>query len=291
MTIKDRSKSLLHFVLQVGRHYLRDRCFEASGNLAFTTVLSIIPITIIVVSILSKFNGISQATDKFQNFLFENLVPSVAEDVINYFPQLISSTDKITAWSLIFLLVTAVLLLRSIDDAINTIWQLDEKANKSIRLHYYILVIVIAPVLLGLSFSLTSIVNFSVYIKTIPVMHDAERYLLGVVPLLLSTVAFTLLYKFSPRKYVSIKNAGIGGFIAALLFYMAKYLFTIYISSFPNYQIIYGALSFFPIFLIWIYISWSIILLGAEISHSLWEGENKKIKTMEEAKGKKLVEL
>lgn len=268
--IKDLAKHPFLFLLRVCRHYLQDRCFEASGNLAFATVLSIIPVTIIMVSILSNFNDISVASDKVEEFLLENLVPSAAENVINFLPELKDTTKRITTWSLLFLLATAVLLLRSIDDAINTIWKHDPAFKKSFRLHYYVLVIILSPVLLGLSLSLTSIFNYLPKIDVDFALPFTGYYLLALIPVALNTVAFTLLYKFSPQKYVAIKYARIGGFVAAILFEIAKHTFSLYIASFPNYQIIYGALSFIPIFLLWIYISWAIILFGAEISHSVW---------------------
>ena len=98
---------------------------------------------------------------------------------------------------------------------------------------------------------------------------NIEYYLLGITPIVLNAIAFTLLYKFSPQVYVSIKHARIGGIVAAIMFEGAKQVFSIYIFSFPNYQLIYGALSFIPIFLLWVFISWAIILLGAELTYAV----------------------
>lgn len=275
MNFKIQVTKLFGFIRRVLQQYYQDGCLDAAGNLAFTTVLSIVPVAIIVVSVLSGFEKISDASARVQSFLLGKLLPGTADSVRNYLPGITATAENIKLVSLFFLFVTAVFLLRSIDESINAIWKLDPTVKKKIRIHYYLLVIVLSPVLLGLSLSISSFLISMPYIDAGLSLFDFEYYLLGIIPVILNAVVFTLLYKFSPRVWVSFKHAATGGIIAAVLFELAKHVFSLYVVGFPNYQIIYGALSFIPIFLLWIYISWTIILLGAEISFSLWHVDRK----------------
>lgn len=275
MKLKLHVVRLYNFTHLVWTQYHKDRCLEASGNLAFTTVLSVVPVAIVMASVLSHFQHISAASLRMQNFLLEKLVPTTAESVRNNLPEITSTAEHITLVSLLFLLVTAILLLRSIDETINKIWKLHPDTNKTIRIHYYLLVIVLSPLLLGLSLSITSFLRSLPYIDTGLSMFNLEYYILGIIPVVLNAVVFTVLYKFSPRARVRLKHARTAAIVAAVMFELAKYLFSLYIVGFPNYQIIYGALSFIPIFLLWIYISWAIILFGAEICHALSLGLGK----------------
>lgn len=251
------------------KQYAQDDCLESASSLAFTTLLSIIPVAIVMVSVVSSFHDLSEISQRGQDFLLDNLIPDVASHVREYVVNIRSTNGKLTSISLLFLLFTAILLVRSIDETINKIWKIVWEKRKAIRFIYYLLVVILSPILLGLSLTITSLMVSLPYISEGVTFFHAEIYILGLLPVLLTAVVFSIIYKFSPRTYVSIKNARIGGIVAALLFELAKYLFSWYIIYFPSYQIIYGAVSFFPIFLMWIYISWAIVLFGAEITYAL----------------------
>lgn len=262
--------SMRQFLLSLWERYHEDHCLQAAGNLAFTTVLSIIPMAIVMSAVLLDFKHIRDASVKAQEFLLDKLVPSTADSIRDLMPGITSTAESITFVSLLFLLATSILLLRSIDETINTIWKLDTSKKKSFRIHYYLLVIILAPVLLGLSLSITSYLSSLPFINMGANADKIEYYLLSLSPVILNAVTFSLLYKYSPRVEVAGIHALIGGVVAAILFEIANMLFSLYIVNFPNYQIIYGALSFIPIFLIWIFISWAIVLFGAEICYQLW---------------------
>lgn len=262
-------KSSADFTWFTLKRYGQDDCLESASSLAFTTILSIIPVAIVMVSVVSNFHDLSDISQRGQNFLLDNLIPDAASHVREYVINIGSTTGKITSISLLFLLFTAILLVRSIDETINKIWKIEWEKRKAIRFLYYLLVVILSPILLGLSLTITSLIVSLPYIKEGVTFFNAKIFILGLLPVLLTAVVFTIIYKFSPRTYVSIKHARIGGFVAALLFELAKYIFSWYVIYFPSYQIIYGAVSFIPIFLMWIYISWAIILFGAEITYVL----------------------
>jgi len=258
------------FLLSVWERYHQNHCLQAAGNLAFTTVLSITPVAIVMSSILLDFKHISDAFMLAQEYLLDKLIPSTAESVRELIPGITDTAENITFLSLLLLFATSILLLRSIDETINTIWRVDGAVNKFFRFHYYLLVIVLAPVLLGLSLSITSYLSSLPFINNQLHVNLYEHFLLMISPLCLNVITFSLLYKYSPRVRVTTRVALIGGVAAAVLFEAAKWLFSFYIVSFSNYQLIYGVLSFIPIFLLWIYISWAIVLFGAEISYKIW---------------------
>ena len=258
---------LFHFIRSVIKAFINDHCFEFAGSLAFSTVLSIIPLAIVVVWILSGFEEITRLSLQAQDYVLENLVPEAAAGVREYILTLSQRSTKIPHYGFGFLIFTSMLLLYAVDSSINHIWKADAVHRKSLRAMMYFLILVFLPILLGLSLMITSLIASLPYVNVGLSFLKIEYLMLGVSPLLLSTLMLTLLFKYSPRVHVQWKHALTGAIVAGMLFEFSKYVFSWYMIQFPNYEMVYGAISFLPIFLIWIYLSWCIILLGAEISY------------------------
>jgi membrane protein len=180
-----------------------------------------------------------------------------------------SKAARLTGVGFIFLILVALLLMGNIDKAFNAIWNVRYKRSPVATFLVYWAILSLGPILIVASVGVTS------YLVSIPLFPDDETVvqlrtrLLGVMPVLISALAFTLLYALVPNRGVLIRHALAGGVLAALLFEVAKRGFALYVTHFPTYEAIYGAMAVVPIFLIWLYLSWLVTLLGAEFTYCL----------------------
>ena len=181
-----------------------------------------------------------------------------------YMQQFADNAARLTAVGLVFLAVTALMLLVNIERVFNGIWRARRPRSIVQRMVIYWTTITVGPLLIGASLSLTSwLVTQS--ILSVSAVRGAQELLLKMVPVLLNGAAFALLYLMIPNRRVFIKDALVGGVTAAVGFEVMKRGFGVYVLLFPTYDLIYGTFATIPIFLLWIYLSWLIILFGAVV--------------------------
>jgi len=256
------------FVRQVVKRFEQDRCQRVAGALSFTAVLAIVPLTAVMLAVLSLAPGFSTWMTVIQDFIYSNFVPAAGEVVQKYLTQLASKAGRLTAVGLMFLMVTAIMLMATIEQAFNDIWRVTNTRKLVHRFLTYWALLTLGPILVAVSLTLTS------KLFTLPFLGRAEITLLRevldvVLPLVFEFGAVVLLYTVVPNVPVLWRNALAGGLFAAVLLEVAKYLFAAAMKYFTTYQVIYGAIAALPIFLVWIYISWVIILLGAIVTATL----------------------
>jgi membrane protein len=259
-------KSFIRFVVT---RFAQDRCVQIAASLTFTTLLSLVPLITIALTLFSAFPVFEDFSSQIKIYLLGNLMPETAGNVItHYTEQFAESAGRLGAVGVVFLAVTAMLMMLTIDQAFNTIWRVTRSRTMLKRLIVYWAVLTLAPVLVGASLSLTSwLVGLSMgYAKHIPIFGVG---VLKVLPVLFTTLAFAILFRLVPNRYVPLSHALIGGVVAAVLFETMNRVFGLYISHFPTYKLVYGAFASVPIFLIWVYLSWLTILLGAVVAASL----------------------
>lgn len=259
-------RALLNFI---AARFSHDRCTQTAASLTFTTLLSLVPLMTIALTMFSAFPVFEDFSVHIKTYLLENLVPDTAGVVITrYMQQFTESAARLTTVGIGFLGLTAMLMMLTIDHAFNTIWRVTRPRPLVNRLVVYWAVLTVAPLLVGASLSLTSwLIGLSMgYAKHIPVFGVEA---LKILPVLLTTLAFTLIFRLVPNRYVPRRHALIGAFVAAVLFETMNRVFGFYVSHFPTYKLVYGAFASVPIFLMWIYLSWLTILFGAEITASL----------------------
>lgn len=258
--------SLLRFVLA---RFKQDHCGQAAASLTFTTLLSLVPMVAIALTIFSAFPVFDDFSTQIKTYLLSNLMPDKAGAIIShYMEQFAESATRLTAVGIVFLAVTAMSMMLTIDREFNVIWRVSRPRPLLKRLVVYWAVLTLAPLLIGASLSLTSwLVGLSMgYAKHIPLFGVG---VLKILPTLFTTLAFTLLFRLVPNRYVPLVHALIGAAVAAVLFEAMNRGFGSYVSHFPTYKLVYGAFASVPIFLMWIYLSWLIILFGAVIAASL----------------------
>lgn len=253
----------------IATRFSHDRCTQTAASLTFTTLLSLVPLMTIALTMFSAFPVFEDFSVHIKTYLLNNLMPDTAGVVITrYMQQFTESAARLTTVGIGFLALTAMLMMLTIDRAFNVIWRVSQPRPLVNRLVVYWAVLTLAPLLVGVSLSLTSwLVGVSMgYAKHIPVVGIEA---LKILPVLLTTLAFAMMFRLVPNRYVPRRHALIGAFAAAVLFEIMNRVFGFYISHFPTYKLVYGAFASVPIFLMWIYLSWMTILFGAEITASL----------------------
>ena len=270
---KIRVKPLLkiwQFTKRVWYRLLDDHVQMNAAALAFTTVLALVPAAAVTLSMLSIFPVFEEWSRELENFVYRNFVPAAGDVIQSQLEEFIGQTGRLTAFGLLFLLVSALLLLFTIEETLNKIWRVQDSRTIIQRILSYWAVLTLAPLLMGASLSLTSYLVSTAFGNGDTA--QLRTVFLAVLPFLFVVLAFVLLYMAVPNKRIKFKDALIGGVAAGLLFEITKRGFTWYISNFQSYEVIYGALSSIPIFLIWVYLSWLVVLIGAEVTATL--GEN-----------------
>jgi membrane protein len=261
-------RQLSGFLMLVAGRFARHEGPQNAAALSYTTLLSLVPLMTVSLAIFSAFPVADRVYEVIEEFVFKNFVPASSEVLQQYLSGFIAKASRLNGMGAVFLLIVALLMMSNIDRALNAIWEVREKRRFAIKFLIYWAVLSLGPVLIGVSVLVTS------YIVSLPILSEAAttgvgRTLLGLTPVAASAVAFTMMYLVVPNRRVRFMHALVGGVVAAVLFEMAKRGFGVYVTRFPTYETIYGALASVPIFLVWLYLSWIVVLLGAEITHCL----------------------
>jgi membrane protein len=257
-----KTPSLVNFAMLVWRRFTEERCMQIASSLTFTTLLAIVPIITVTLTLISAFPVFSELMLSVQQFLLQNMLPESAENLAHYAELFADNAGRLTAVGAAFLFVTAMIVLQTIDRALNQIWRVPRRRTLVQRTFIYWALLTVGPLLIGASLSLTYwLISQSLgLVKDVP---RASEALLKGVPVLLTGIAFALVYITIPNRRVLVRDALVGGFLAALAFEGMKQGFAAYITQFPTYKVVYGAFASVPIFLLWIYLSWIVVLFGA----------------------------
>lgn len=243
--------------------FFKAKYYIRCSALAFTSLLGFIPLVSVLVSLLSKLPITSSMLPKLQHFVFSNFIPTQGERIYPFIESFLSQAGKLPLTQFVFLVFISMFLLLSIERTLNHIWGLNKQRRVSISLLLTWGVLIIAPILMVLS------IIISTYIISLPILVRwgidifYHRYLTSMLPFLSSFLGFALLYFVMPCEKVKLIYALYGGLIATLLFEGAKHVFSLYVKLFPTYDAIYGAMAVIPIFMIWVYLVWCIVIYGA----------------------------
>ncbi len=236
---------------------------EFAAGLAYTTLLAIVPLMAVVLGVVSAFPVFDRLVVEIQEFVFRNFVPASGEVVKQYLTEFAAKARSLTAVGTGVLVVTSLLMIAAIHAALNRIWGVRRHRSFASKFIVYWSVLTLGPLLIGVSIAVTSLV-VSLPLFSTETLQGLRRQILLFLPWAAATLAFTLLYTAVPDARVRLRDGLIGGAVAAFLFELAKRGFALYVTLFPSYETVYGALAAVPVFLIWIYVSWVLILLGAE---------------------------
>ena len=269
-----KQQRLWQFGVFVVKRCLELRLFQVSSSLTFTTLLALVPFFTIALTVVSAFPMFEDITRQFQQFITNNLVPQASYKIINdYVFGFLDNASKLTTIGLIMLIVSAVLLINTIETTFNQIWGSSQPRPLLTRLLVYWALLTLGPLILGLTisqigwFMRQSVFAFQ-YPNTAWILHF-------VISTLVNTALLWLMYRVVPARYVPSKHALAGALWSAIILELAKRLFSYYFSHFGSYEVIYGAFAAIPLFLLWINVLWAILLSGAILTNALsyWQGD------------------
>lgn len=282
--IVDKIKIAYQYLVFVWQRSEQDNIKVPAGHLAYVTLLSIVPLLAVIFYMLSAFPVFSDLKKILEDLIYNNLIPTSGDTIQEHISGFIENTKKMSMMGIGSLIVIALLLISTIDQTINRIWRCTNKRSRVQAFTIYWTILSLGPVIIGVSLALSSYL-FTVFQED-GSLSFVQR-LLSFMPFILTWLTFAGIYTLVPHQRVSFRYALIGGFIATVLFSFGTDLFRLYIINFPSQEIIYGALAVIPILFVWIYYSWLIILIGAEVTATLEEflQQHKESKVAEEFLG------
>lgn len=242
---------------------------QVAGSLTFTTVLAVVPVMTIAFAIFTTFPLFNTFRDALEAYFVQSLMPrGVTNTILDNLSLFAAKANRLSAVGAVTLVLTAIMMFAIVDRSLNRIWRVKIPRSFTQSLIVYWAIMTLGPLLIGASLSLTTLVSpvASILAQQLPWMGTVAAI---SVSLMLMTMFFGLLYLIVPNRLVDWRDALIGGLVAAIAFEMTNRGFAFFITKFPSYRVIYGALAAVPIFLVWVYLFWLITLLGAVLAVAL----------------------
>lgn len=261
------------FAWFVIRRFSEERVPQAAASMTFTTLLALVPVLTVMVAVASIFPIFDRWSDSFVSFVNQTIVPQGADMVFDYIDAFRDQANRLTAIGSVMLVVTSLMLIRTIDNAFNRIWRVNTQRPWMMQFLVYWALLTFGPLSLGVGISfMVGSVQDSVLSSGAQQWTDALK---TAVRLAFMTVLLWGLYRFVPNRFVPARQAFVGALITAFCLETARFLFTWYMGNFDGYRSIYGAFAAVPFFLLWLNLLWTLLLGGAVLTSSLsyWQGE------------------
>jgi len=246
--------------------FREDRLGLTAGSLTFTTLIALVPLVTVMLAVFTAFPMFSGFESALEKYFLQNLVPdNIARPVLRSLTQFAAKARGLGTAGLLLLVLTALSLVLTIDRTLNGIWRVRRARPIAQRILVYWAALTLGPLALGMSLSLTS--------YAVSASRGLVRAMPDVVGLLLEAAQFGMLaaataglFHYVPNTAVRWRHAWAGGLFVAVAFELAKKGLAWYVDSVPTYSAVYGAFATVPILLLWIYLGWVIVLLGAVIA-------------------------
>jgi len=261
--------NLRSFAAFAARRYGEDQCQTVAASLGYTSLLALVPSVAIVFAVLALVPALEGFRTEIMDFAFANLLPESGGKVAASFDAFVANAGKMTGFGVAGLALAAMLLINTVFKAMNRIFRVERPRPIVLRLTVYVGVLVGGPLVLAASFSLAT------YIFTMTRGLGLEAFtgplgrITRLMPALILIVGLTAFYKVVPNRHVRWRDALVGGVLAGVAFSGFRWLFGIYLVYFPTYKALYGALSAVPVFMLWMFLSWAVVLAGAVAAAAL----------------------
>src|SRR5258706_14246253 len=266
----------LEFCAAIVRRFREERALQTSGSLTFTTLLSLAPLLAVVLAVASAFPAFEKAVAAFQAFVLQNALPETPglQRFVDQIGSFSRNAGRLTAIGLGAFAVTAVMLMLTIDNTINRIFRVQRRRTVLQNVLMYWAVLTLGPVLVGGSLTITSYVMGA----SLGFIHadDPAGLALRALPFMLTCTALILVYGIVPARRVEWKHAIAAGIASGVAFELAKRGFALYLTHVPTFRLVYGAFATIPVFLLWVYVSWVVVICGAIVTSMLpgWRGKS-----------------
>ena len=237
-----------------------------AAALTYTTLFALVPMLTVIYAILSAMPSINEwSGEALNNKMLTYLLPEGSEQISEYLLAFSQQAKSLTWIGAVFLLVTSLMLLRTVEIQFNRIWKVDEPRSGIQTFLRYWAVLTLGPLFIISALTLSSI------LASMPIVSDLERapLLLRLLPWVINAFALSAMYILVPNCRVPWKNAVMAALLIAAVLEIGKIAFTQFIGMFPSYKLIYGAFAAVPLFLLWMYLAWMMLLFGAELSYGL----------------------
>jgi membrane protein len=247
----------------------KERLPQVAGSLAFTTLLSVVPLLATSFVLFARFPVFTRLKDALQQFLLSRLLPAdIARTVLKYLNQFAANASGLTWIGSLFLLGTAVAMLLTVENALNQMWKIKRNRPFFKRVGLYLLMLAVGPPVLGLSLWATSYL-LGISMGLLGALPPSLAFVLDLGPLVLGVTVLTSMFYLVPNTKVPLRDAIVGGLIASVAFELGKRGFTTYLVKVPTYKALYGAFAALPVFLLWVYFSWLVTLIAAMVTANL----------------------
>lgn len=248
---------------------LKAKTMQLASSLAFSTIFAIVPLLAVVLSVFAALPQFDEFNESLQQYLSNNLLPTqISSSIMDYLNTFAAQASHLSAIGGVFLVGTIIALVISVDDALNTIWRVQERRHAARRSLVYTMIIFVGPILLSAMLWTTAFLareSFG-HVMDLPVLLGLS---LKLSPFIVSALGLTVLFVVVPNTIVLWRDAFLGGFVAALILEIMKFGFALYVARFSTYTMIYGAFAAIPVFLLWVYFSWLSVLLGGHVAANL----------------------
>ena len=265
---RDRGAALLRFVAAVWDQIVRDKLIIRASGLAYTSLLALVPLIAVGFALFTGFEAFADLKQRIRNLLLERFLPAGQEQVTEYLDTFVANSRDLGFIGFVVLIATAILLLDSIDWNFNEIWHIRSRRNLISRLTAYTSVLVFGTVLIGLSLTISARIRSALFAGNGLVLGPLTTIGSLLFPLASSFLAFLLLFLIVPATRVRLSSAAIGAAFSAVTWELGKHVFAISIGQSVRYSTLYGSLATVPIFLIWLYVTWILVLVGLEVAYT-----------------------
>ena len=257
---------IVQFVQATWSQLSRDKVIIRASGLAYSTLLAAVPLVAVGFALFSAFGAFDDVKQKVQDFLFTQFLPTSQDEILQYFNQFAEGASKLGLIGFLFLVLASILLLDNIESNFNQIWHVTTRRKFIAKITSYTSVLVFGTLLLGTSITISARIKAMLF-RDIPFDPGTlEKLGTWFFPLFFTFLAFWLMYLVIPFTRVKIKSALVGAVFGSILWELGKNFFATSVGTSVRYSTIYGSLAVIPIFLIWLYITWIIVLLGLEIA-------------------------
>ena len=252
----------------LANRFVEDRLNASAAALTFVSLFALVPMLTVTLSIASALPAAGDIEGKLNEFLVQFLLPESSTQVVQYLSTFIAQARSLTVFGVIILLISAILMLRNVEKALNDIWR--NRANRRPLQSFllYWAVLSLGPIAIGLGLGIRAYLFAATNDWGDIHLFGLGSLLIGLLPFAISAIGLTCLYAVVPNCQVPLRHALIGGVFAASTFTVARMLFTAVMAQ-SSYTLVYGAFAAVPLFLLWIYVTWIIVLIGAVLTHSL----------------------
>jgi membrane protein len=259
------------YIKRIFKHFMAIEGLTRAADLAYTTLLSIVPLVIVSLGLFSVFPIFKPYAHEFHNFIFKHFVPHSAHVVQEYIESFARHAGRLSIFSLVFIFFTSIILIFSMESTFNIIWKVKKRRHGLLAFLIYCVVLTVLP------FCIVIIFGMSIFIFSLPYVSNIIQNIvdftpvLYLIPVVILFILLCILYKTLPNCEVKLRSAAIGALVAAPLFEIIKISFGYYINYFSTFTLIYGAAAIIPIFLLWLYLLWLIIISGAVVAYVVQE--------------------